>query len=134
MPADLEEYANLLAGPSAAVLTTYRRDGTALASPVWFRYHDLGFEVVIAEGDVKLRHLAADPRCSLVIFGVFPPLRGVRVEGTPELLRDGVREARLAIASRYLGTEEAERFVARRGPGVVLRLPADQARGWLTVI
>jgi hypothetical protein len=134
MSAHLEEYAHLLASPAPAVLTTYRKDGTALASPVWFRYHDLGFEVVIAEGDVKLRHLAANPRCSLVIFNVFPPLRGVRVEGPPELLCDGVSEARLAIASRYLGTKDAERFVAKRGPGVVLRLSPDQARGWLTVI
>jgi hypothetical protein len=35
------------------VLTTYREDGSALVSPVWFRWHDEAFEVVIAEGDAE---------------------------------------------------------------------------------
>jgi len=30
-------------------------------SPVWFRWSDGGFEVVIAKGDLKLGHLARDP-------------------------------------------------------------------------
>jgi len=29
---------------------------------------DEAFEVVIAKGDVKLRHLARDPQCVLVVF------------------------------------------------------------------
>ena len=58
----LDPFATLLAGPAAAVLTTYRRDGTAVPSPVWYRRADDALEVVIADGDVKLRHLA---RCYL---------------------------------------------------------------------
>jgi hypothetical protein len=42
------------------VLTIYRKDGSANTVPVWFRWTDPAFEVVIAEGDVKLRHLARD--------------------------------------------------------------------------
>ena len=34
--------------------------------PVWFRWAGDAFEVVIAKGDVKLRHLARDPRCVLL--------------------------------------------------------------------
>jgi hypothetical protein len=49
------------------VLTTYRRDGSANVSPVWFRWEGDAFEVVIAEGDVKLRHLARAPRCVIVV-------------------------------------------------------------------
>jgi hypothetical protein len=37
-------------------------------SPVWFRRNDGALEVVIAEGDVKLRHLARDRRCIVVVF------------------------------------------------------------------
>ena len=33
-----EGFESLLEGPSPAVLTTYRKDGTALVSPVWFRF------------------------------------------------------------------------------------------------
>lgn len=35
--------------PSPAVLTTYRQDGSALVTPVWFRFTDDALEVVIAE-------------------------------------------------------------------------------------
>lgn len=61
----MEHVRSLVEAPSPAVLTTYRRDGSANVSPVWFRWHEAAFEVVIAEGDVKLRHLARDPRCVL---------------------------------------------------------------------
>jgi Pyridoxamine 5'-phosphate oxidase len=42
------ELLSLLDAPSPAVLTTYRKDGSALVSPVWFRWLDGAFEVVIA--------------------------------------------------------------------------------------
>ena len=45
----MREFATLFQAPSPAVLTTYRKDGTAAASPVWFRFRDNTFEVVIAE-------------------------------------------------------------------------------------
>jgi hypothetical protein len=72
---------SLLDGPSPAVLATYRKDGSALVTPVWFRHADGTFEVVIAEGDVKLQHLARAPRCTLVVFEAVPPFRGVEVRG-----------------------------------------------------
>jgi len=59
---------SLIDAPSPAVLTTYRKDGSANVSPVWFRWHGGAFEVVIAHGDVKLKHLARDPRCALLVF------------------------------------------------------------------
>ena len=59
----MPEFDSLLQAPSPAVLTTYRKDGTAVTSPVWFRFQDNTFEVVIARDDVKLRHLAARPQC-----------------------------------------------------------------------
>ena len=49
----LEDVRTLLDAPSAAVLTTTRTDGSALTSPVWFRWTGHAFEIVIA-------HLAAD--------------------------------------------------------------------------
>src|SRR5439155_26423886 len=64
----LEDVRSLLEAPSPAVLTTTRKDGRPYASPVWFRWTGEAFEVVIARGDVKLRHLARDPRCSLLVF------------------------------------------------------------------
>ena len=122
---------SLLEGPSPAVLTTYRKDGTALVSPVWFRWHDEAFEVVIAEGDVKLRHLARDPCCTLVVFEAVPPFRGVEVHGASELVECDVTPVRADIAGRYLGAEIGARFAAERTkPGLLLRLRADSPRVW----
>lgn len=44
---------DLLHAASPAVLTTSRKDGSALTTPVWFRFEDGAFEVVIAAEDVK---------------------------------------------------------------------------------
>ena len=127
-----DELRSLLDAPSPAVLTTYRKDGSALATPVWFRCLDGAFEVVIAEDDVKLRHLARRPECVLVVFETVPPFRGIEVRGTPELLEGDMTEARTAIASRYLGEEAGARFAAERTskPGVLLRLRARNLRVW----
>jgi PPOX class probable F420-dependent enzyme len=122
----------LLEAPSPAVLTTYRNDGSALVSPVWFQWSDGAFEVVIAKGDVKLGHLARDRRCGLVVFEAVPPFRGVEVRGMAELLERDVGPARAAIAARYLGVADGERFAAERSskPGVLLRLIANDPRVW----
>jgi PPOX class probable F420-dependent enzyme len=128
----MREFDSLLQAPSPAVLTTYRKDGTAVASPVWFRFHDNTFEVVITQDDVKLRHLAARPRCELVVFEAVPPFRGVRVRShQPMLDRAGAQQARAQIAARYLGEAWGKRFAAERAaPGILLRLPWDGAKTW----
>jgi predicted pyridoxine 5'-phosphate oxidase superfamily flavin-nucleotide-binding protein len=46
----VERVRSLLEAPSPAVLTTYRKDGSAHTVPVWFRWTDEAFEVVIAKG------------------------------------------------------------------------------------
>jgi hypothetical protein len=122
---------SLLSAPSPAVLTTYRRDGSALTSPVWFRrQHDV-LEVVIAAGDTKLKHLSRRPECSLTVFEAVPPFRGVTIKQTPELVAGNVTEARLAIATRYLGAERGRAFAQQRKPeGTVLRFALGDARAW----
>jgi PPOX class probable F420-dependent enzyme len=126
----LEDVRTLLDAPSAAVLTTHRKDGTALTSPVWFRWTGVAFEVVIARDDVKLRHLERDPRCSLVIFETVAPFRGVEVRGQATLKRRDVKEIRQSIAGRYLGNEAGERLAAERSAklGVLLQLFPEQLR------
>ena len=122
----------LLVAAAPAVLTTYRKDGSAHVSPVWFRFFDGAFEIVIAEGDVKLRHLERNPECVFVVFETAPPFRGIEVRCPAELVAGDVTEVRRAIASRYLGAERARRFAVQRRakPGVLLRLAADEWRVW----
>lgn len=128
----LDDVQGLLDAASPAVLTTYRKDGTALTTPVWFRFHDSAFEVVLADGDVKRKHLARTPRCILVVFEAVPPFRGVEVKGEPELIEQDVTEVREAIAGRYLGEDQGRRFAANRRSrnGTLLRLIPDQPRVW----
>ena len=90
----LETVRSLLEASSPAVLGTYKKDGSAFVSPVWFRWNDGAFEVVIAEGDVKLRHLEANPECILVVFETVPPFRGIEVRGTADLIEGDVTSAR----------------------------------------
>jgi Pyridoxamine 5'-phosphate oxidase len=121
----------LLEAPSAAVLAVYRANGTVLMSPVWFRADDEWIEIVIAEGDAKLERLRVDPRGVFMAFETTPPFRGLRVEAEATLSAEGVRAARLAIASRYLGAQKGQQYVEQRTkPGVVVRLPLSSARTW----
>lgn len=123
---------SLLDAGAPAVLVTHRSDGDAVVSPVWFRWRDEAFEVVIAEGDRKLRHLERDPRCSLVLFETARPFRGMQVTGTAELVRGDVTEARASIAGGYLGERDGRRFAdARRSkPGVLVRLAPAHVTVW----
>jgi hypothetical protein len=103
----LDEVRSLLDGPSPAVLTVYRPDGSALVSPVWYRATEDALEVVIAAGDRKPAYLEADSRCILVVFGAISPFRGV------ELRADAGRTASASRgpprhASRYLGDDRVD--------------------------
>ena len=128
----IESVRSLLEAPSPAVLTTYRKDGSALVSPVWFRWSDGALEVVIAAGDLKLRHLARDPRCVLVVFEAVRPFRGVEVRGVGELVEGDVSSVRAAIAERYLGVPDGAVFATERRstPAALLRLVPENPRVW----
>ena len=114
------------------MLTTYRKDASALVTPVWFRWDGAAFHVVIAKGDIKLRHLARDPRCILVVFETVPPFRGIEVRGVPELIDRDVTNERVEIAGRFLGSERGRQYAELRKskPGVLLRLVPDEPRVW----
>lgn len=120
----------MLETPSPAVLITYRHHGSADVSPVWFRYAGETFEVVVAKSDSKLRNLARDPRAVLMIFETVAPFRGVKVRADVELGDTRVEDVRRSISARYLAEETAHAFVAKRGDGVVVRLPTSAAQVW----
>jgi len=130
-PGWVDDLNDLLGMASPAVLATYRRDGTVSVSPVWFRLQSNEVEVVIAEGDPKLRHLRLDPRCVLMIFETSIPFRGLKFDTTPEIRADVDNEARTAISTKYLGGERAATFVAgRQSPGMVLAFDLGDGSPW----
>jgi hypothetical protein len=127
----LDELTDFLALPIASVLGTYRRDGGVLLSPVWHRFRDGGFDVVCFPGDIKLKHLANNPRASLLVYDQAPPYRGIEIraeavlsdiEGT-EVIRD--------MAHRYLGEEAGNTYADSVGETFVLvRLEPGTVRTW----
>ena len=128
---DLDEVKSLLEAPSAAVLATYRRDGSVKLSPVWFRHEGDYFEVVIASDDVKLKHIRRDPRVTLLVFESTPPFRGVQVSEEAVVTSEGLDEVRRSITSRYLDDESSKAFTeGRQGNGAVIRIPSRTAKSW----
>jgi PPOX class probable F420-dependent enzyme len=127
-----EDLADLLEQPLVAVLATYRKDGGVLLSPVWHRWREGGFDVVVYASDIKLIHLRRDPRASIVVYEHEPPYRGLEVRGEVRLLQDGVAEAVSSMAVRYLGAEsgQAHAETVSAGDSVLVRLEPTQLRGW----
>ena len=125
------ELGDLLELPLVAVLATYRRDGGVLLSPVWHRWRDGGFDVVVGPNDVKLQHLHRDPRVSIVVYEHQPPYRGLEARGQALVLADGVAEAITAMAIRYLGPEDGKAYAETAGAGgLLVRLEPTTLRGW----
>jgi len=125
-----EDLADLLEQPLVAVLATYRKDGGVLLSPVWHRWHEGGFDVVVYSGDIKLQHLRRDPRASIVVYEHEPPYRGLEVRGEARLSSEGAAEAISSMAVRYLGPENGPAYAATVTNSVLVRLEPDHARGW----
>jgi hypothetical protein len=93
------------------------------------------FEVVIAEGDVKLRHLARDLRCILVVFEAVPPFRGVEVRWRADLVEGDITGVRADIAGRSSKQWGRARAFSRSGAARVAEgeprpyaLPSRSAR------
>ena len=126
-PADLGD---LLELPLVAVLATYRRDGSVLLSPVWHRWRDGGFDVVVGPNDIKLKHLRRDPRASVLVYGHEPPYAGLEARGEVRLATEGAAEAILSMAVRYLGPEDGPAYAATVTNAVLVRLEPDELRGW----
>ena len=125
-----EDLGDLLEQPLVAVLATYRRDGGVLLSPVWHRWRDGGFDVVVGPDDAKLRHLRRDPRASIVVYEHRPPYRGLEARGQVRLVPEGGVEAIASMAVRYLGPEDGRAYAATVGESVLVRLEPAEVRGW----
>jgi PPOX class probable F420-dependent enzyme len=127
----IEDLRDLLTGPAAAVLATYRADGSVMLSPVWFRWTGTAFETTVGTEDVKVRQVRRDPRVALTVFEPRPPFRGLEARGLVEVRTEGVREARRSIAVRYAGPELGTSYAAPRAEeGFLFRLKPDELRVW----
>jgi PPOX class probable F420-dependent enzyme len=125
-----DDLGDLLGLPLLAVLATYRRDGTALLSPVWHEWRDNGFNVVTGTRDVKAGHLRRDPRASIVVCDDSPPYRGLELRARARLSVPEDRSILRRIATRYLGPEAGERYAETSGDDLLIRLEPGELRVW----
>jgi PPOX class probable F420-dependent enzyme len=97
--------------------------GRPLVTPIWFIVEDDTLVFNTGAATAKGRALAKDPRVTLSVDLEEPPYAFVQVQGDAELSEDPAELLRTAtaIASRYMGAEQAEAFGRRNAvPGELL--------------
>jgi len=124
-----DQLGGLLEERRLAHLATFRKDGTVLLSPIWYIWEDGGFTLGIAAGDGKLKHLARDPRVTIVVAEDDFPYRGFEARGIAQLLDRPYGPDVRRIAARYVGPEAASFYDDERG-GTIVRIVPPDSRGW----
>jgi PPOX class probable F420-dependent enzyme len=126
----IDELGDFLDLPYTAVLATHWADGTVLLSPVWHEWRDGGFNLGVPENDVKVRHVARDPRVTLIVYEQSWPSRSVEVRGMATITREGREELSRRLSVRYLGPVNGNAYADRVNPGVVMRIEPEHIRAW----
>jgi PPOX class probable F420-dependent enzyme len=124
-----DQLGGLLDERRLAHLATHRKDGTVLLSPLWYIWEDGGFTLAIAAGDGKLKHVARDPRVTIVVAEDDFPYRGFEVRGIARLLDVPYGPDVRRIATRYVGAKGAAFYDDEAG-GTIVRIEPGEARGW----
>lgn len=116
-----------------ATLASLRADGSPHTSPVWYRYEDGVFKVLIDRGSQKHRNIERDPRVELCIDDrERPPFHTVIVRGRAELREPPGAAWRRALAVHYLGEDGGKRYVESTpsGDAVLVVLAPERVTGW----
>ena len=108
-------YEFLATGTRTGKLATTRRDGRPHVAPVWFVVDGPDLYFMTGATTVKGRSLQRDRRVALSVDLEQPPYAFVMVEGTVTIERDpeAMLAHSIAIAHRYTGAEQAEKFGRR---------------------
>ena len=124
-----DQLGGLLDEVRLATLATIRKDGSVLLSHIWYIWEDGGFTVGMAEGDGKLKHLARDPRVTIVVSEADFPYRGFEMRGIATLLDVPYGPSVRRIATRYVGEAGSAYYDDEYG-GTVVRIEPGDSRGW----
>ena len=101
-----EQTAFLRENPYYGVVSTVRRDGSPHASIVWVDVDDDGKPGWNSNLDgAKPKHVARNPRVTLIVFDPGDAYHWVKVEGTAELVEEGADAQLDKLAKKYLGAD-----------------------------
>jgi PPOX class probable F420-dependent enzyme len=102
-----------LENPYVGVVTTLHPDGSPQSTVVWVDVDDDGPSINTAQGRVKPRNLAKDPRVSLVVVDPSDPYRWVKINGNATLVDAGADAQIDRLSKKYTGRD----VYASRQPG-----------------
>lgn len=89
------------------LVTTLRADGSPHSTPVWVDVLDDGTPSFNTEtGRAKPRHIAHDPRVSLIVVSPEDPYTWVSITGEAEMTMEGADEQIDKLAKKYIGEDE----------------------------
>jgi PPOX class probable F420-dependent enzyme len=94
-----------LNNPFVATVTTLRGDGSPHSTIVWMEPLDGAVSFNTARGRAKERHLARDPRISLLVVDPNNPWKWIAVSGTAELVDDGADDQIDRLSKKYIDKE-----------------------------
>ncbi|MFI2209533.1 PPOX class F420-dependent oxidoreductase [Streptomyces sp. NPDC020141] len=94
--------ADQFSGARYVSLTTFRRDGTGIATPMWCAHRDGKLYAWTATASWKVKRLRRDPRVVVTVCDVRGRVAegALSAEGTAELL-DDPSEVRTLLARKY---------------------------------
>ena len=99
-----EKARKLIEGKNFANLATLMPDGSPQVTPVWIDYEGEIILVNTAEGRVKTKNVARDPRVALSIYEQENPYRKVLIRGkVVEITKSGAEDHIDKMAMKYRG-------------------------------
>ena len=120
-----------LRGSTYALLVTFRRDGAAVPSPVWFAVDDAGRAYVKTAADVgKVKRVRADSRVLLAPCTARGKPTGPALRGTARVLpaEEWPRAEQLLAAAYGVGRRASEATLGAIGEVAYLEIVARRAR------
>ena len=124
-----EQLEQFTAKPLLGILATVNPDGSPQATPVWYSYDGRHFNTTAFTHRVKVRNIRANPRVSIVVVDTASYGEPLIVNGTAELVENGVAEATVTNAIRYSGEERGRASAAdltAAGPRVLIRITPER--------
>ncbi|MBD8506836.1 PPOX class F420-dependent oxidoreductase [Hoyosella sp. G463] len=107
-----------LAAAKYVLLTTFRKDGTAVGTPLWVAADGQRLLVWTETNSYKVKRIRRDPRVTIAVCGARGKPNGEAVEGRAEVLeQEGTELARRLISEKYgiLGKLIVKGSLLRRG-------------------
>ena len=126
-PMTKEEIDAFLAQPLVARIATVRQNGTPQVVPMWFLWEHGTMYMSTRTWAAKLKHLRRNPHVAVVVDVMEAPMKNkvVTIDGTADILTDGVREMTTRIYEKYLGAEAAKNPQAQQSltaPRVLIKI------------